>query len=556
MIVTILTWAVIAASAYVSGAFLLSFSSCDRVHTADLTIAAGLAFLTVYAQIFSLFYHVGALAFLTLAVLCLVFLVLLRKKGVRILRLLPMADASRTSWKWIFVVLTVFAFAFWTAKTPSAYDTSLYHAQAIRWIEEYGVVPGLGNLHNRFAYNSSFLCLQALFSFRWLLGQSLHSVNGFIAVLAVCYAVLTQSFRKEALFSDFLKLSALAYLYEQRDDISSPNTDLMALLMVWYVLVKWTELAEQKEERTTPWCVLCILSAFTMTLKLSSALLVLLTVYPLVLLIRHHEGKKLVLSLLSGIVCLVPWMARSVILSGYLIYPVSGLDLFDVDWKMSPSVLSYDSMEISVWGRSVKDVSRYHEPLPSWVRVWFFAQTTTHKVLIVLAAASFVLCLVSILTGLIRKTMSPAMAVGLAVMLSCTLMWFFSAPDTRYGKIYLFLLISWLLYRCLARFGQTVIPLIGVPLIAVLLGAVLVHDEGILVQEADYPSWAVQGVSWNNQTVYLPTGGDQAGYEYFPSTPYGQLLEQIELRGDDLSCGFRVKEEYRMEHRNAYGNVW
>ena len=41
-------------------------------------------------------------------------------------------------------------------------DTGLYHAQAIRWIEEYGVVCGLGNLHSRFAYNSAAFALCAL----------------------------------------------------------------------------------------------------------------------------------------------------------------------------------------------------------------------------------------------------------------------------------------------------------------------------------------------------------------------------------------------------------
>jgi len=31
---------------------------------------------------------------------------------------------------------------------PLSYDTGLYHAQNIRWIETYPLVPGLGNLHD------------------------------------------------------------------------------------------------------------------------------------------------------------------------------------------------------------------------------------------------------------------------------------------------------------------------------------------------------------------------------------------------------------------------
>ncbi|MHB1482728.1 MAG: LIC_10190 family membrane protein, partial [Bellilinea sp.] len=55
-------------------------------------------------------------------------------------------------------------------------DTGIYHAQAIRWIETFPAVPGLGNLHTRFAYNSSWLVLNALFSLSFLGVQSFHLV--------------------------------------------------------------------------------------------------------------------------------------------------------------------------------------------------------------------------------------------------------------------------------------------------------------------------------------------------------------------------------------------
>lgn len=71
------------------------------------------------------------------------------------------------------------------SQKPEAYDTALYHAQAIHLIEEYGCTKGLGNLHNRFAYNSSFLCLQALYSWASIVGQSLHGMNAYIAVILV-----------------------------------------------------------------------------------------------------------------------------------------------------------------------------------------------------------------------------------------------------------------------------------------------------------------------------------------------------------------------------------
>ena len=551
MIITLLTWAVIAASAYASGAFLLSFTKSKSVQELEWYIPAGVAFLTVYAQTFSLFYHVGAMAFLLLFLLCVLFLVVLRKRHFSVQRF------EMPAWKVVFVLVVILALAFWSAQEPGDSDTALYHAQAIRWIEEYGVVSGLGNLHCRFAYNSSFLCLQALFSFHWLGdGQSLHSVNGLACTLAVLYAVLTQSRKKRATLSDFLKLAVLVYIYEQRGSISSPNTDMLAMIMAWTIIVKWTELAEQNVQDSAPYCVLSILSVYAMTLKLSCALIVLLALYPFVLLIRRKEGRRLVLSLLSGIVCALPWMARSVMLSGYLIYPLYQIDLFNVDWKMSKEITAYDNMEIKVWGRGLRDIYKYDMPFSSWVKVWFSQESSLYKVLLVLAGIAFVLCVLSILTGLVRRRMSPAMAAGLSGLLACSLMWMFSAPDVRYGKIYVLLLNAYLLYRIAGHFGTVVVPLIAIPITAVLLSAVLVHDDGIFLQEADYPHYAVTGSTFEGQILYLPADGTQVSYEYFPTAPYPHLLNYIELRGDDISDGFRFKDEYRDLQLRSSGDLW
>ncbi len=41
--------------------------------------------------------------------------------------------------------------------TPTNYDSGLYHLSTIRWINSFPIVPGLGNLNGRLAFNQSFL---------------------------------------------------------------------------------------------------------------------------------------------------------------------------------------------------------------------------------------------------------------------------------------------------------------------------------------------------------------------------------------------------------------
>ena len=58
------------------------------------------------------------------------------------------------------------------------------------------------------------------------------------------------------------------------------------------------------------------------------------------------------------------------------------------------------------------------------------------------------------------------------------------------------------------------------------------------------------------QVIYVPDQGDQAGYYAFPSTPYAARLDKIDLRGENLKEGFRMKEEYREAFVSTYGEVY
>ena len=164
-------FAVLSGIRYVYGSFMVK---------ADGYVMAGLVTVTVYAQFFSLFHKVGFVANLLLAAVCAVIAVVLRRRlKEEILRQYGALGRGRR----IFYLLLFLFMAYGTSRGIIHYDTGLYHAQSIRWIEEYGVVKGLGNLHCRLAYNSSSFALSALYSFGFLGGQSFHCMAGFLALV-------------------------------------------------------------------------------------------------------------------------------------------------------------------------------------------------------------------------------------------------------------------------------------------------------------------------------------------------------------------------------------
>ena len=63
------------------------------------------------------------------------------------------------------------------------------------------------------------------------------------------------------------------------------------------------------------------------------------------------------------------------------------------------------------------------------------------------------------------------------------------------------------------------------------------------IMPADYSDYfQLYSTEWEGIEVFIPVEGDRGSYDAFPSTPYIQRLEKIELRKEKLSDGFKLKK--------------
>ena len=178
-----------------------------RIRHLDSIIGIGIGIVTVYAQVWSLFYKVGIAANVVMVLLCIFIVLLCHKEALTILQQKKRSSSKTCT---IMFIAMILIWSYCTSRGYMHYDSDLYHAQSIRWIEEYGIVKGLGNIHVRFAYNSSFFALSALYSMHYIFGQSLHCVNGFIALLLCVeiFRIRKAWKRKNFLPSDFARVAA------------------------------------------------------------------------------------------------------------------------------------------------------------------------------------------------------------------------------------------------------------------------------------------------------------------------------------------------------------
>lgn len=590
MLSVILIWFYVIGTTYVIGYSLLnSLRGIARIHSRrgnrtypyevhfqENYLIAGVIVVTLYAQLFSLFGKVGLIANLILLLVS-VFLCV-----ANIRRFVYEGKKFRTTFLftgsfWLYCGIFLI-FAYGTSHGIMHYDTGLYHAQAIHWIESYGAVKGLGNLHLRLAYNSAAFPLSALYSFAFLGGQSYHTIAGYFALLLAWQCVDLKNIRRrrKATLPDIARIVAIYYLFTIFDEMVSPASDYFVITLLCYIIIQWLDLDLDHEKSVVPYIFLCVTAVYAVTLKLSAAPFLLLAVKPIVMMIQRKRKEYIRItgySLLAGLLTVIPFLIRNVILSGWLIYPFTALDLFHFSWKIPIGTAEYDAREIAVYGRGYTDVSRYTEPLRAWVPDWFEKAGKINQIMLLADIASL-LCIAILFTfwivairtkntgekgkteKIVRLDHIRMVTLGdflfiEAVLFSALCFWFLSAPLIRYGNIFILFPAALMGYRVIVYVQDRVRDIASIRIyhcISLLMllflfykGAMLIYQETprmnakFILNQEDYIEYEVKPYIVSGVTFYYPVTGDQTGYAAFPSVP---AKERIVFRGKSIADGF------------------
>ncbi|MCH5257040.1 MAG: hypothetical protein J1D87_07080 [Lachnospiraceae bacterium] len=514
-----------------------------RVRKWSSYLICGFAGAAVYAQFFSIFAPVGLSANLILIGICLIIVCFCRKKLWEDLQLIVGGSIGKI----IFTIFLFLLYAYGTSRGIIHYDTGLYHAQSIRWIEEYGVVKGLGNLHCRLAYNSASFALSALYSMAFITGQSYHCAAGFLALIVafVCSGLFDIVRRKYIKPSDFARVMGIYYLFNIFDEMISPASDYFMVLTAFYIIISFMDLLEAEEKEVCPYAMLCVLGVFLMTVKLSAALIILLVIKPAAMLIKEKRWKEIAVYLFLGILVAAPFLIRNVVISGWLVYPFTGIDIFSVDWKIPEGIAAYDAKEIQVWGRGYSDVAAYDMPVWKWLPAWYKGIGGMDRMFVPVAFIAVIVFAIRFIRNIAH--MPDKLLVEGVVSLSF-IFWIVTSPLIRYGCVYVYLTSAVVLGDVFTEFMRAdskkilqkiCIAAVGVFLLykTVAFGRELVttYVNGYWLCQKDYDNYETLSYEIEGITFYYPAEGDRVGYESFPSSP---VKVKLGLRGHGIEDGF------------------
>jgi len=475
------------------------------------------------------------------------------------------AGLLNTRWSSLILFLPCLFFAALNALTNGyCHDTLLYHLAAVRWVADFGSVPGLANLHGRLGFNSALHPLAGLFGGPFGIAISSEFVNPVI-VLCTC-AVLLQSIRlnrKEffaqgSVYAGLMLPLILSQLFSQC--LSSPQPDVagvaIAILVTWHLreVIFETETLPEIEQSSFLRCLMA--SSLVVMLKLSYAALGLAAaaLVTLMILIRSRRFMTIFLPVLLVLVFSVPWVCRGYITSGYPLYP-SELGAIHFDWIVPHEAAYSDREWILSWAR---DPTRDADSVladSDWLRPWLATTFGDPLVLrsLILGAAGLILSLISAPWRWRTVSFRQCLFLVAPIILSLVF-WFLTAPDPRFAGATIWTLaadITFLPFVCLVS-----VPLLLRLFTTVLIAAFIALELGagairLATQHEQFPNFVggtselVPRLTYSGLTVWVPVTGDMTGPWKIPAAPAYSFNPRLELRGKTFKEGFRINLKAR-----------
>jgi hypothetical protein len=452
----------------------------------------------------------------------------------------------------VLVAIVVLITAYLACDRVVAYDTYLYHLQALKWLTSYRAIPGLANLHGRLGYDNSVLLFGGFVDAFWQ-GVAVHAMNGFLiaAVLVQWLLEIVRARTPSGRVRQVYCLLTLPFVVGKlwSPDLASLSTDLPA---AWFALVLGLELlglpAARRERTYAPLATVLALGAVAMTTKLvDMPLFVVAIVAAAIALGRGASRRTWVVMFALPALTVALWLVRNAIETGWLVFPVFG-DL-SLPWSVPRDVGRDHLAWIESWARLPQQ--QPHDVLghgfKHWFAPWFDGFRGTHEL---------ELFVVAMLLFAWRVASTPVRATSArfgewAAYAGCALaiaQWFEGAPDLRFGGF-----LFWMLPACLlaARLAPAMRDATPRTLVVVLALGLCAWNGALTPRlDANPPRWLHRPVApdrvpidWSETgpgtLVSHPVRGDWCGDEALPCTPYPNAQALRDPACDSFVGGWR-----------------
>ena len=510
---------------------------------------AGFFVLTVCAEYISLFAPVNTYALIATAnVIVLLEVIKIRKCGWK-------KRGKKESTAALFVKLLWLFFVLICTVNPGfnemQVDSDLYMVQSVKWAREYGAVKGVANFNPRIGFDSALVSFYALASMKAMAGGTLHAVCGFLYVIFGFYGIEAAfEMAKSGLdVSRVFRLVSAGFAAKTVYLAGAFMTDTVSNLAAGFVIAEWAALAEKDEEREEKYALLAVFAVICATMKLSLAVMVAAALLPGIRLLKKKRYKAVTAFLGLGSVCVIPYVLRTVILTGYLLFPMEKIDLFDVAWKVPYDKVLLEREMVELFAKAPgteQDVIR--GGIGRWLPIWLENQKGSYGYLLVIAnIAAF--CGIVLFRLLFRKNRqhgkkNPYMMMLIAAIAMNIVYWFIEAPDYRFIEDLMYFMPVYLaccVYKLLPKHFPLPETVLAVMFVAVFFSyhpRWIIRDDisfmkdslqsgrlgTVALVQPGLKEYDMKSVEWYGYDVNVPSGVKISGDAGLPCSARASLI--------------------------------
>lgn len=399
-------------------------------------LITGFIVLTLLAQIIVLFTGVNKTVFLAIVTTLAVAILLFKVKLVDITRFLKQELGTLSKLQWLVLGSGWFVILLINAGPTMMDDTESYHIQMIKWIREFGTVPGIVNLHERYGFNSSWFSSVGLFL---NLNNNIRSytvLNGVVSLWFLAYLVTeignSISKKKSPVLPFLVVLIFCLFSWPMiRGNAATANYDFITTFIVFVLFANTFNSKQDQQHDYLEWL---IWPAYLFTVRIINYPMLLLSVFAFIRLLKLRKRRTVAGGVVIAAFLIAPFIIRNIVVAGYPFYPATQFDFFDVDWKPDGEMITrlkdfiryYNRVNVSIMAL---DQTRQLE-FPNWITYWFKYLLPYDKPLVVAS----LLGMLSYPLLLIKKFNKPSAdeRIFVIVILIQLISWFAIAPDPRF----------------------------------------------------------------------------------------------------------------------------
>ena len=256
-------------------------------------------------------------------------------------------------------LITIFFYLvclFILTKQEPLYDTGLYHLQAIQWVKEFNLIPGIANLNDRLGFNIIYYYLSSFVNLPFTNNLSHISVSLFVYVLAFATIINLKIFKNLNIY--WIISFALIGLAFKRYLVASASPDLLVFVFSLIAALYFLKIIIEENTKSENFYFLIFILFFSFFFKLTSIFFSFFMTLSLLIYAIKNKVKffnlRLVLFCSFFLFC---WILRSYLLSGMPFFPNTFLSWTILPWHFSNSLANDLSIDFYNWSVNTSIIS-------------------------------------------------------------------------------------------------------------------------------------------------------------------------------------------------------